>query len=258
MEKLNSNKPPVKPVDIGLLPEARMVKLDNKIPVYFLNAGTEDIVRAEFIFKAGNAVESIPLLALSTNAMLSEGTRNYTSYRINKMLDFYGAFYNLYADKDTGGIVIFALNRHLKKILDLVKEMLFFPLFSASELKSILKKRLRLFLVNREKVQNLAMDMFFETVFGSDHPYGRQIVADDFNNLEPKMLRDFHKNYYSLPSVTVIVSGKTDLRVHEIMNQTFGGIINSSGPFHKNPAKTPGYHVHIRAHVEKKELCRPQ
>ena len=42
-------------------------------------------------------------------------------------------------------------------------------------LNSLMKKRIRWFLVNREKVQNLAMDQFFESLFGKNHPYGYQI-----------------------------------------------------------------------------------
>ncbi len=251
MNKHNSDKPPVKPVDIGLLPEALLVRLDNMVPVYLLNVGTEDIVRIEFIFNAGNSVENIPLLASATNAMLSEGSLNYTSTRINKMLDFYGAFYSLYTDKDMGGIVVFALNKHLKKILDLTREFLFYPAFPARELKAMLNKHLRLFLVNKEKVHNLAMDMFFETIFGLDHPYGRQIVADDYNNLEPKMLRNFHKKHYSPISLAVIISGKIDDKIHDLINRTFGGISNS-GSFHNAPAKIPDNQKNIHTHVEKK------
>jgi len=251
MSQFISDKPPVNPVSIGLLPEARLDYLDNMIPVYHINAGTEDIVRLEFIFNAGNIAENIPLLASATNAMLSEGTRNYTASAINKMLDFYGAFYNLYADKDLGGIVFYALHKHLRKILDLTKEVLLYPVFPASELKAMLKKRLRLFLVNREKVQNLAADLFFETVFGSDHPYGRQVTSDDFSNLETKMLRDFHKKHYSLSSLAIIVSGKTDDKVHNLINRTFGGI-NISGPFHSKQDKTPENQKNTSIHFEKK------
>jgi predicted Zn-dependent peptidase len=216
-----------------------------------INAGTEDIVRVEFIFNAGNAEENIPLLASSANAMLSEGTRTYTSGAINKMLDFHGAFYNLYTDKDTGGLIIFALKKHLKKILELAVEMLFYPIFPASELKALLKKRMRLFLVSREKVENLALDMFFESVFGSDHPYGRQVVADDFSNLEPVMLRDFHKKHYSPQSLAVIISGKPDDKVHNILNLTIGAK-GSTATSLNTQAKIPEYQKNIRTHIEKK------
>ncbi len=251
MSQIISDKPPVKPVSIGLLTEAHPDRLDNSIPVYHISAGTEDIVRIEFIFNAGNAVENTPLVASATNAMLSEGTRKYTASAINKMLDFYGAFFNLYADRDMGGIIIYALNKHLRKILDLTREMLFFPVFPASELKAMLRKRLHLFLVNREKVQTLASDLFFETLFGSDHPYGRQVTADDFGNLEPKILRDFHKKHYSPSSLAIIISGKTNDRVHNLINRTFGGI-NTPGSVQIKPVRIPENQKITCTHLEKK------
>jgi len=255
MNKYPEEKPPVKPVDPGILPEARTIKLDNRIPVYLLNAGTEDIVRIEFIFKAGNVFEKIPLLASATNAMLNEGTLNYSSSRINKMFDFHGAFINQYTDKDLGGVVIFALHKNLKKILELAREILFLPVFPASELKAMLKKRLRLFLINREKVHNLATDKFYETIFGSDHPYGRQVVADDFNNLEPCMLRDFHKKHYTTGSLAIILSGKINDKVHETINQIFGGL-SSRGSSQIKPAENPVLRDSIKTHVKKQDALQ--
>jgi len=124
-------KPDVNPVSPGDLPEADHFKLDNNVPVYSFYAGTEEIVRIEFIFNAGNIMENMPLLASMTNSMLSEGTSNFSSNTINRQLDYYGVFYNLYTDKDTAGLIIYALKKHIKKIFELVVEMLFFPVFPA-------------------------------------------------------------------------------------------------------------------------------
>jgi predicted Zn-dependent peptidase len=94
------------------------------------------------------------------------------------------------------------------------------------------------------------MDMFFESVFGADHPYGRQVVADDFSNLEPKMLRDFHKKNYSPLTLTIIVSGNPDDKVHDILNQTIGAK-GTSGSSHNRLAKIPEYQKNIRTHLGK-------
>jgi len=251
MSNHDPGKPPVKPVEIGKLPEARQIRLDNMVPVYLINAGTEDIVRVEFIFRAGSIMESIPLLATMTNSMLNEGSLKYTSARVNKLLDFYGSFYSLYTDRDMGGIVLFVLNKHLKKILELIREILFFPVFPASGLKAMLKKRLRLFLVNMEKVQNIAIDRFFESVFGPDHPYGRRIVPDDFGNLEPMMLRDFHKKFYTSSSLAIVVSGKINDSITEILNLTIGTTGSSVSPVDEL-IKIPENQKNIKTHIKKK------
>ena len=156
--------------------------------------------------------------------MLSEGSQNYSSEELNRLLDFYGIFLNLSAEKDRAGIVVCFLNKHIEKALELCREILFRPVFPEDELESLMKKRLRWFLVNREKVQNLANDQFFKSVFGNHHPYGYQVVEADFKNLTPAYLKDFHSKFYTPDSMAVIISGKIQQNTIDLLNCFFGDI----------------------------------
>jgi zinc protease len=224
MNSLQRIQPPVFPVEKVIIPEARSFRLNNGVPVYMIEAGTEDIMRLEFFFKAGQIKENLPLLASTCNLMLSEGSSNYTSEELNRLLDYYGVFLNQSAEKDSAGIVLFFLNKHIEKVLELSHEILFHPVFPESELNSLMKKRLRWHLINREKVQNLAIDQFFESVFGKNHPYGRQVREPDFENITPSLLSDFHQKYYAPGNMAVIISGRINERTAEILDLYFGNI----------------------------------
>jgi zinc protease len=226
MTTLQRIQPPVFPVEKITIPEAQTLKLDNGVPVYLIEAGTEDIMRLEFTFRAGQLFEYLPLLASTTNKMLTEGSEKYSSEELNRILDFHGVFLNLSAEKDRAGIVIFFLSKHLDKVLELSHEILFRPAFPESELNSLMKKRLRWFLVNREKVQNLAIDQFFESIFGRHHPYGHQITENDFEFMSPATLKDFHAKYYRPDNMAIIISGKLPKTTTESLNQYFGSIIS--------------------------------
>jgi len=215
-------KPQVVPVNPGKIRNPARVLLNNGTPVYMIEAGTEDIMRIDFTFDAGEAQEYLPLLASTTNMMLTEGSRNYSSQELNKILDFHGAFYNLYAEKDRAGLIIFFITRHIEKILELAGEIVFRPLFPGTELKALMKKRLRWYLVNREKVNNLAMEHFFKSIFGNHHPYGRQIVPEDFENMNPPLLKDFHAANYTPEKLAIIISGKIHGRTLDLLNGHFG------------------------------------
>ena len=191
MNNLQRIQPPVFPVEKVVIPEAKSFRLKNGVPVILIEAGTEDIMRVEFTFRAGQVKEYLPLLASTTNMMLSEGSKNYSSEELNRLLDYYGVFLNLSAEKDRAGIVLFFLNKHIEKVLELSREILFRPVFPEAELNSLMKKRLRWYLVNREKVQNLAIDQFFESVFGKHHPYGHQVLEKDFERLSPASFQIF-------------------------------------------------------------------
>ncbi len=231
------NQPPVFPADNLVIPEAVTFNLKNGIPVYKIEAGTEDIIRLEFTFRAGQAKETFPLQATTANMMLSEGSSNYTSEELNRLIDYFGAFLNMTVDKDRAGIVLFLLNKHLGKILELCREMLFHPVFPETELNSLITKRRRWFLVNREKVQNLASEKFFESVFGKNHPYGRIVTEQDFDSISKQMLTEFHGKYYTPDNMTIIMSGRFLHNTYELLEHHLGDlvVINPSTQYDEYP-----------------------
>ncbi len=220
-------QPPVFQIDTPTIPEVSSLNLFNGIPVYLIESGTEDIMRIEFTFGAGHLKEFMPLLASTTNLMLSEGSQKYSSVELNELLDYYGSFINLSTEKDSAGLKVYLLNKHIEKILELAREILFRPMFPEDELISLMKKRLRWFLVNREKVHNLAMDQFFESIFGKTHPYGRKVVEDDFERITRGLLEDFHEKYYTPENMAIIVSGKIHEQTEMLLNSYFGDISTS-------------------------------
>ena len=224
MINLQRIQPPVFPVEKVVIPEAMSFRMSNGVPVFMIDAGTEEIMRLEFTFRAGQVVEHIPLLSSTTNQMLSEGSQNYSSEELNRLLDFYGAFLNLSAEKDRAGLVIYFLNKHIDKVLEFCREILFRPTFPDAELSALMKKRLNWFRINREKVQNFASDQFFESVFGKDHPYGYQINENDYSGLTSSLLKDFHSKYYTPDNMAVIISGKIHEKTKELLNTHFGDI----------------------------------
>jgi zinc protease len=242
MNNLKRVQPPVFPIEKINIPEALQFNLNNGVPVYMIESGTEEILRIEFTFRAGLINESMPMVSSTTNMMLSEGSQTYTSEELNNLLDFYGAFLNLSAEKDRAGVVIFCLNKHIGKVLELCREIIFRPLFPEKELMALMNKRLSWFLVNREKVQNLANDRFFESIFGTVHPYGRQLAEQDFGNLKPDLLKEFHASFYTPENMAIIISGKIPGNASGLLNEFFG---------ENKITRSPHRDIHIRPVPEK-------
>jgi zinc protease len=214
--------PRLQPVTFKSIQEAELFWLENGIPVYVINAGSEELMRAEFIFDGGQVNEDFPLLASTTNAMLLEGSKNYSAKEINNAFDFYGAFVNPFINKDSAGMTVYFLNKHIEKIIELCSEVLLNPLFPENELVTLQRKRLQSYQVNRKKVQNLSSDRYFEAVFGPDHPYGRQVSQPDFMNVTTAMLQAFHRRYYSHGIMTVIISGKVPENAKGLLRKYLG------------------------------------
>lgn len=222
MSAIGRIAPHIHPVSPVTPAPVRSIVLGNGIPVYIIEGGTEEVMRIEFVLKAGQVRESLPLQASSTNMMLTEGSGKYTSEEIKMMLDSYGVFYHLSAEKDTAGLVLYVLNKYVEKAFELVAEILFNPVFPEKEFGIMMKKRLRWFLVSREKVQTLASESFFEALFGNNHPYGKPVTEKDFETLKTGHLKDFFSVFYTPANMSVIISGKTCENLQEILEKYFG------------------------------------
>jgi predicted Zn-dependent peptidase len=244
-------KPLIRPVNTGIIPEPVLIYLKNGIPVYLIDSGTEDIERIEFTFGAGNVFENKPLLSSTTNLMLTEGTEKYNSNRINNLLDTWSAFFHPFTERDRAGIVIYFLNRHIEKILDIAGEIIFHPVFPDAELKLLMKKRYRKFLVEEDKVYRLAANQFFESIFGNQHPYGRQTLPEDFGNLDSTLLRDFHASFYRPENMAIFVSGKIHQDISFLLNKYFGEIFVPPAPAKKSALFLSRQKERI-IHIEKK------
>src|SRR6476620_3792539 len=68
--------------------------LDNGVQVYAINAGAEDVLQVEWVFKAGNWFEPRNLIAASTNFLIKNGTSAKNAFQINEHFEYYGAYLN--------------------------------------------------------------------------------------------------------------------------------------------------------------------
>ena len=219
-----TRQPGIRPVSPGSLNEPDKILLDNGVQAYYFNSGSDPLAKIDFIFDAGQLFEERPLLASVTNLMLTEGSEAYDAESLNKALDYFGAMPGLFSEKDQAGLSVAFLVKHTRDILDLCLEILFRPVFPGKELDIVRERKLQSFLLSRQRVQSLASDKFFESVFGSDHPYGRIIGHDDFREISRENVAGHHAMNYSPRSLTIIISGMVDSNLLTSLNATIGKV----------------------------------
>jgi zinc protease len=57
MKLLRNIQPKLKPVELNSITETELFHLKNGVPVYSINAGTEEVMRVEFVFDAGQVIQ---------------------------------------------------------------------------------------------------------------------------------------------------------------------------------------------------------
>ncbi len=202
--------------------KATETKLSNGIPVYSIHAGTQDLVRIEFMFQAGMRNQSNPLVASGVNDMLDEGTHTRNAEQLAEELDFYGAFIETETTVDHASFVLFSLNKHLAATLPLVEDMLKNAAFPEHEFSVYSANKHQKFIVDSDKVSVIARRRFNELLFGEKHPYGVRATDADFEAIQRNWLVDFYRKFYQANTCSIVVSGKITDNLLEQLEAHFG------------------------------------
>ncbi len=206
---------------VSLLP-VQAYTLDNGVPVYTINAGAQPITRVEWVFEAGGWDEHLPNVSTFTLRMLNEGTQKYTGAELAEFFDQYGSFLELNASSDRSTVTLYALRKHLPVLLPRIQELLQEATFPEGELEVQRNIALQTLQVNEEKTSFLASRGFRESLFGKDHPYGRNQNQANLKAFKREDLVSFYQNHIVGHTFQVFISGQVDEREVALLNEVFG------------------------------------
>src|SRR5438034_10488943 len=168
--------------DLHLKPYQKYI-LKNGVEVYAIDAGAEEVMMLELVYYAGDWYEEKKLVAAATNFMLKNGTSTKTAFQVNEHFEYYGAYLNRAAYNETSTITHHTLNKHIDKLLPVVREMLTDSIFPEEELmiyKKIMQQRLSVNLLKCDFVGHRLIDAY---LYGEEHPYGRFSRFEDYQSL---------------------------------------------------------------------------
>ena len=199
----------------------KTLRLANSIEVFVIEGTGQDLCRLDMVFEAGSKVQDKALQAAMCNAMLFEGTANKKGEEIHESLDFYGAFTQLDINSDRAVVSLYTLNKYFNKVLPIFIDAIRNANFSEYEFKVILAQKKQSFIINSEKVEFKARNTFFNTLF-DDHPYGIAVSLEDFENILPEDLVNFHDAYYKKAAMKVYIAGMMPKNGEATLNKYIG------------------------------------
>lgn len=239
--------PPIKDAiefDLKLKPYT-LFTLDNGVPVYSVDAGTQEVLQMEMVFYAGNWFEKQQLVAGATNYLLKNGTSTKSAFQINEEFEYYGAHNSRNCFNETAVISLSALSKYFDKLLPLIKEIITDASFSEEELNTYKQNSKQKLSVSLKKGDFVAARLIDTYVYGEKHPYGVYTNAEDIDALNTSLLKDFYKQYYVNGQCVIFVSGKIPADLQQQMNSNFGSLPISKPTFSVN-------HIAVEPATEKK------
>jgi zinc protease len=220
---LDRTTPPVlKEIGSMHIPEPTKYTLDNGIEVYAINAGFQELVKVEFLFRNDSYDPAQPLVNYATHRMMSEGTKNHTALQLADAIDYYGAFYETEENADFNSANLFTLNKYLGETLPHVKEILTEAVFPEKEFSVYRQNNRQRLQVENEKVGSLSRRKFAEVLYGSKHQYGHFTTPEDYDALQRDWLIEHYRRKYTASRCLIIVSGMVDDKIISLLNRSFG------------------------------------
>jgi predicted Zn-dependent peptidase len=200
-------QPPIQPLeDFDLIrPDRRTLR--NGLRLHVIEAGTEDVVRLDFVVGGGQMDQEMPLQALFANRMLREGTVSLSSAEISEKLDYYGAWLDLASSVTCTMVTLYSLNKYFEQTLAVVAEMLKAPTYPEWELGVVVDANRQQFRVNSTRADVMARKAFNRALFGVEHALGRYAELPDYERITPDVLRRYYRRHYASDNCTVYVSG---------------------------------------------------
>ena len=198
--------------------------LNNGVEVYAINAGAQEVLQIEMVFFAGNSYETKNGVAAATNYMLRNGTSTKTAFQINEHFEYFGAYCNRTCFNETAVVSLHTLSKHLNELLPVMREMITDSVFPREELdifKQNSKQKLSVSLQKCDFVANRLIDAY---LFGGQHPYGKYLVATDYDALTTEQMKAYFQQYYVNGKAIIFVAGNLPAGLFDELNKQFGDL----------------------------------
>lgn len=205
-----------------VLPPINTTKLDNGIPLYWLNAGVQDVVEVDWVLPAGLWQEPAQSVAQAVAGLLKNGTSKRSAQQINEALEFYGASLKVKPGNDHASISLYTLNKHLPQLLPIVFELLTDCIFPQEELDLYKQNVIQRLMVSQRECEFIANQRIDAILFGENHPYGRYSKREVIESLRREDLVQFYKMAYNLDGVKIFMAGKIGEQETGWVNEIFG------------------------------------
>ena len=213
--------PPIQPTSLDFRKPVQRV-LRNGIPLHVIEAGQLDAVRIDFVFSAGQWHQVHKLQALFACRMLREGCRGYTSAEFAERLDYYGAWLELSVAMNRTFVTLYTLKKHFATTLELVHRMLTEPSYSEEQFRIVCDNNKAQLMVNLQKGDVQAMRALRRSLYGEEHPCGKQVTPEDYDALQLAHVVDFYHRHYGSRTCRIYLSGDVDEPLLARVESLFG------------------------------------
>ncbi len=207
-------------IDAFTLIRPQEIQLENGCKIFSFNSGGQELVRLEWVFNNLGFNAAKPLSNSTVNTLLTEGTNKRTAAQIAAEIDFYGAYLQVESSADQSQVTLYTLNKHLKLTLPVIKDMLTDSVFPEKELQTYIRNQQQKLQVYLQKNDIIGRRNFNQALYKGTI-YGYAPKAEDYVQIQKEDLLLHFQQQYQPANCTMVVAGKVDEPVLNLISNTF-------------------------------------
>jgi zinc protease len=207
-------------VDELTLIRPQEIQLENGCKIFSFNSGEQELVRLEWIFNNLGFNPAKPLSNSAVNTLLTEGTSTRTAAQIAAEIDFFGSFLQVESSADQSQVTLYSLNKNLSATLPVVKDILTNSIFPDKELETYIRNQQQKLQVHLQKNDVLGRRKLNQALYkGTIYGYAPEV--EDYVQIKKDDLELHFRQQYQPANCTLVVSGKVDEQVVNLISDTF-------------------------------------
>lgn len=207
----------------GLVPQEYL--MSNGKTISYFHDSHIDIVKIDLIFNAGAALQQKKLQAASAVRLITEGTSSMTAKQIADFLDYRGIIVEKGCDEVSSTITAYCHSRVVGELVPMLYEMVVDSVYPEDDFVAYVAKRRQQLQTSMLKSSSVARNVFYEKLFGKDHPLGMYAVPEDYDRLDVADVRSYHDRYLCVDNMTIVLGGNVDDATLRLFDTWFGNAV---------------------------------
>jgi predicted Zn-dependent peptidase len=181
---------PAREIKLG---EASNFTLENGLQVFVVENHKLPRVAFSLVFDRDPLMEGEKAGFLSiVGDMLMGGTSTRNKEQLDEEIDFIGASLNVSSSSVYGA----ALKKHQQKVLDLMTDVLFNPVFPESELSKLKKQSFSTLAASKDEPSSISGRLVNRLNFGANHPYGEISTEATVEAITLDDIKSYYKTFF--------------------------------------------------------------
>lgn len=202
-----------------LLPQVHRLSSGRKL--YCFPSATE-LVKIDFLTEAGSAYQSQPLVAAAANKLFSVASERMDAEQLSEFFDFRGILVESNNTVLQSSATFYTLSRHLGDLLPVLDDLVHAPAFPEREFDVYRRERHQKIMASQQKSSDMARRLFYETLFGFDHPLGTYATPEDADRLSLEAVRKHYADYHRVGDMDIVLAGHIDDHLLAAIDDRFG------------------------------------